>query len=165
MRQVSWNRWVVSEHAEVSLSEVTEDDLEVFFEQQLDPEATAMAAFPARAHDEFFAHWHRILADETVTSRSVRTGGEVAGNVVAWTQDGHREIGYWIGRAFWGRGIATSALRQFLEVETERPLHAWVAKRNLGSIRVLEKCGFAVAVDQPSPTEGGDTHVLLELPA
>ena len=58
--------------------------------------------------------------------------------------ESHREVGYWIGREFWGKGIATQALTQYLEVEKIRPLSAHVAKHNVGSKRVLEKNGFKV---------------------
>ena len=54
-----------------------------------------------------------------------------------------RLVGYWIGREFWGRGIASAALVQFLDYETTRPLAARVAKHNPASIRVLRKAGFA----------------------
>ncbi|RPJ44644.1 MAG: N-acetyltransferase, partial [Chloroflexi bacterium] len=68
---------------------------------------------------------------------------------------GEREVGYWLGREFWGRGIATQALTAFLEQVTERPLFAHVAKHNLSSRRVLEKCAFAV-VGEGSWTPGGE---------
>jgi RimJ/RimL family protein N-acetyltransferase len=129
----------------ISLRNVVEEDLDVFFQQQNDPDANAMAAFPARDRKEHFAHWHKILDDDTVITRSILYGDEVAGNIVSWIQDGKREVGYWIGRAFWGKGIATSALRSFLEVDMERPLFAWVARHNVGSVRVLEKVGFVHA--------------------
>ena len=126
----------------IILRNVVEEDLGVFFEQQRDPDANAMAAFPARDRKEHLEHWHRILDDDTVITRSILYGDEVAGNIVSWIQDGKREVGYWIGRAFWGKGVATGALRQFLEVDVERPLFAWVARHNAGSVRVLEKAGF-----------------------
>lgn len=69
---------------------------------------------------------------------------QVAGNIVSFERDGVREIGYWIGREFWGRGIATRALTRFLEISKTRPLHAYVVRDNVASIRVLEKCGFIV---------------------
>jgi RimJ/RimL family protein N-acetyltransferase len=127
---------------DVHIRDVEDDDLEVFFEQQLDPEATRMAAFPARERDAFMAHWAKIRADETVLLRAIVVDGHVAGNVVSWEQSGLREIGYWVGRAYWGRGIATQALAIFLGQLGQRPLHAYVAVHNTGSIRVLEKCGF-----------------------
>ena len=68
--------------------------------------------------------------------------GGIAGNVLSWPGTRERLVGYWIGRDYWGRGVATAALAAFLAELSERPLHARVATANLGSIRVLEKCGF-----------------------
>jgi RimJ/RimL family protein N-acetyltransferase len=127
---------------DVLLREVTEADLPVFFEQQLDPQATLMAAFPARERAAFMAHWTRIMADPTNILKTILFKGQVAGNIVSWDQDGKREVGYWLGRDFWGRGIATQALAALLDCVTTRPLYAHVAKHNLASQRVLEKCGF-----------------------
>jgi RimJ/RimL family protein N-acetyltransferase len=81
----------------------------------------------------------KILNDKTIVTRTILADGEVAGNAVSWSQDGHREIGYWIGRSFWGKGVATAALGQFLQVIDERPHYAWVARHNAASIRVLER--------------------------
>jgi RimJ/RimL family protein N-acetyltransferase len=128
----------------VTLRDVFDSDIPVFFDHQLDPEAARMAAFPARDRDAFSAHWSRILADETVVARTIVVDGQVAGNVVSFVQDDRREVGYWLGRDFWGRGIATRSLALFLGQVTERPLYAWVATHNTASRRVLEKCGFAV---------------------
>jgi hypothetical protein len=58
----------------------------------------------ARDHEAHLAHWKKILNDKTIVTRTILADGEVAGNAVSWSQDGHREIGYWIGRSFWGRG-------------------------------------------------------------
>jgi RimJ/RimL family protein N-acetyltransferase len=128
----------------VLLRDVLEDDLTILFEHQLDPAASQMAAFAPRDKNAFTAHWTKILADPTVAKKTILFGGRVAGNIVAFGWSGKREIGYWIGREHWGHGIATEALRQFLRHETERPLLAVVAKHNAASIRVLEKCGFAI---------------------
>ena len=61
----------------VLLRDVTGADLPVFFEQQLDPEATHMAAFPARDRDAFMAHWTKILTNESVVTRAITVNGEV----------------------------------------------------------------------------------------
>lgn len=127
---------------EIILRQIVETDLPLFFEHQVDPEAIRIAAFPARGREAFMAHWAKILADPAVVTRAIVFEGEVAGNVVAFEQKGVTLVGYWIGREYWGRGIATSALSQFLPFVTTRPLYAHVAKHNLASIRVLEKCGF-----------------------
>jgi len=75
----------------------------------------------------------------------------VAGYVVSFERADLREVGYWIGKEFWGRGIATLALGSFLECDPARPLHARVAKSNRGSVRVLEKCGFTICADETVP--------------
>jgi RimJ/RimL family protein N-acetyltransferase len=124
------------------LRDVVESDLDAFYEHQREPEANAMAVFPARDRDTFYAHWRRILADDTLFKKTIVEDGEVAGNVVSWTQDGRQLVGYWVGKEFWGKGLATRALLEFVDEVVARPLHAWVATTNLGSIRVLEKCGF-----------------------
>jgi RimJ/RimL family protein N-acetyltransferase len=126
----------------VRLRDVTEADLPLFFEHQRDPVATQMAAFPARERAPFMAHWASILADPALAKQTILVDGQPAGNIVSWEQDGQREVGYWLGRAYWGRGIATQALAAFLDQVTPRPLYAYVAKHNIGSRRVLEKCGF-----------------------
>ncbi|MGI8858803.1 MAG: GNAT family N-acetyltransferase [Rubrobacteraceae bacterium] len=129
---------------EVVLRGVIEDDLPVFFEHQQDPDATRMAAFPARSRDAFMAHWARILDDETVVNKTILFDGKVAGSILSFEQSGEREVGYWIGREFWGRGVATNALSEFLAHVRQRPLYAHVAGHNVASVRVLEKCGFVV---------------------
>jgi RimJ/RimL family protein N-acetyltransferase len=134
---------------DVILRDVTESDLPIFFEQQLDPDATEMAAFPARDREAFMAHWAKIMADDSVILKTILFDGQVAGNIVGFEMSGKREVGYWIGKEYWGKGIATRALTAFLDEVKTRPLYAYVAKHNVGSRRVLEKCGFTV--------EGQDT--------
>ena len=141
----------------VLLREVQESDLPLFFEHQCDPDANRMAAFPPRDKDAFTVHWTKILRDENVVSKAILFEGAVAGNVVSWEKSGRRVIGYWIGREYWGKGIASGALAEFLNQLTARPLFAHVAKHNLASIRVLEKCGFIVCgEDKVSSEAGGD---------
>ena len=117
----------------------------MLFEQQLDADAVRMANFPSRDRDAFFAHWARILSDDTCVKKTIVLDDAVAGNIGSWqAAPDERLVGYWIGKEFWGRGVATRALSEFLRVERQRPLHARVAKHNAASIRVLEKCGFVV---------------------
>jgi RimJ/RimL family protein N-acetyltransferase len=133
----------------IQLRDAIETDLSIFYEQQLDPEAIQMAAFPTRGKDAFMAHWSKIITDNSVLIKTILFSGNVAGNIVCFEQLGEREIGYWLGKEYWGKGIASAALRQFLELIETRPLYAHVAKHNIASKRVLEKCGFnVVAEDQ-----------------
>lgn len=132
---------------DVSPRDVTDADLPIFFEHQLDPEANRMAAFTATDpadKDAFTARWTRILGDETITKKTIVFDGHVAGNVVSFERSGKTEVGYWIGKEYWGKGIATRALSKFLDHVETRPLYAGVAKDNTSSIRVLEKCGFTI---------------------
>jgi RimJ/RimL family protein N-acetyltransferase len=127
---------------QVILRETEAGDLPIFLEQQLDPEAVQMAALSARDRDAFMAHWGKIFGDETVFTRTVMLGDEVAGYVVCFQRDGKRLVGYWIGREYWGRGVGTQALAGLLRLVKERPLFAFAAEQNLASIRILEKCNF-----------------------
>jgi RimJ/RimL family protein N-acetyltransferase len=129
----------------VTLRDVTSADLPIFYQHQHDPEAANMAGFPSREWEPFIAHWNKILLNDTILKKTIIVDGEVAGNIVSFIQEGEREVGYWIGREHWGKGVATQALRQFLDLVKERPLYAHVAKHNTASLRVLEKCGFKMA--------------------
>jgi len=125
------------------LRDVTEEDLAIFFEHQRDPEAHRMAAFPPREHDAFMLHWRtKVMGDPTARKRTIVVDDCVAGNIGSWDADGRRLVGYWIGREYWGRGIGTAALSEFLCEEKTRPLCAHVAAQNTASIRILRKCGF-----------------------
>jgi RimJ/RimL family protein N-acetyltransferase len=136
---------------QVALRQVQHDDLPIFFEQQRDPAATRMAGFPARDWPSFKRHWDRILAEDVNILRTIEADGHIAGNVLSYVLTDQRFVGYWLGREYWGRGIATRALWQLLDEIAERPLFAYVAAHNQASIRVLEKCGFAPVEPQAGP--------------
>ena len=127
---------------DVSLRAIEDADLDVFFDHEADPEAAEMAAFPSRDRDRFDAHWAKIRFDDTKISRSIVVDGLVAGRINSWLDEGQRMVGYWIGREHWGRGVATRALTLLLDDVKDRPVYAYVAAHNAGSIRVLQKCGF-----------------------
>ena len=133
---------------ELLLRDVVKDDLPIFFEQQLDPEANFMAAFTAKDptnQDAFMAHWHKILADDTTINKAIIFNKQVAGSIASYEDEGKPEVTYWLGKEYWGQGIATWALKEFLaHINKTRPIYARVAKDNLGSRRVLEKCGFKI---------------------
>lgn len=143
------------------LRDVIDDDIEVFFEQQNDPEAIEMAVWRARGREAFFEHWRNILRTDGNVARTILAGDEVAGNIGSFERDGKRYVGYWLGREYWGRGLATKALAELVE-ELERPLYAEVATTNLGSIRVLEKCGFTVVGTETEQNEAfGEIELLV----
>jgi RimJ/RimL family protein N-acetyltransferase len=151
---------------DVELRAVMPGDLPIFFDHQRDPQANEMAAFPPREREAFMTHWARVLADETNMTRTVLADGAIAGNVVSFDRLGEREVGYWIGRDQWGKGIATAALAAFLLQDRTRPLTARVATINAGSIRVLRKCGFVVVDaddEDPDPLGDGIEETVLRL--
>jgi len=153
----------------IALRPVLPADLDVFFLQQLEPEGIRMAAFthtdPSdRAH--FDAHWAKIFADPIVTIRTILYDGQVAGNIACHTWFGPPEVCYYLGKDFWGTGIASRALEALLQLVPARPLTARAVKDNVASLRVLEKCGFRVVGSEKSFANGRGEEVeeiILEL--
>ena len=120
-------------------------DLEYLFGFQLDKEGGYMAAFmPENPRDKsaYLAKYTKLLRNPQVNTQTILVDHEIVGSIAKFVMEGDAEITYWIDRKFWGRGIATSALEAFLVMETTRPIFARVAFDNLGSQKVLEKCGF-----------------------
>jgi RimJ/RimL family protein N-acetyltransferase len=153
---------------DVKLRAVEDGDIGVFFEHQADPVAVAMAAFPARDRERFDAHWARIRLDDANVVRTILADGVVAGNICGWQDRGQWFVGYWIGREFWGHGVATQALALFAGELAARPLYAHVAVHNVGSARVLEKCGFRrdpVQQAQAAEPEDGAGEFIFVLAA
>ena len=142
----------------VRLRNVEDRDLEVFFDHQADPQAVEMAAFPARDKDRFAAHWAKVRGDDALVARTIVADGMVAGHIGSWPENGQQLLGYWVGREWWGRGVATQALALLMEEVSIRPLYAHVAAHNVGSIRVLDKCGFrrdrVQEAKAPAPDDG-----------
>ena len=130
----------------VTLRATRAGDLDALFLIEQDDVAVRMAAFtPPDPTDRamFDAHWHRLLSDAGVDARTVRADGEIVGSVARWVDEGTPEITYWVDRAHWGEGIATRAMRLFLEARctSARCAHAW-RPTTPASIAVLEKLGF-----------------------
>lgn len=150
----------------VELREVEDDDLPLFFQHQLDAGANHMAAFTREEPEDraaFDAHWKRIRGDDAVMIRTVLADGQVAGHVASFDRFDQREVTYWLGREHWGRGVATRALRGFLREDRTRPIFARVAVDNVGSRRVLEKCGFSVVERDRAhaPARGAELEELV----
>ncbi|GGX74054.1 N-acetyltransferase GCN5 [Streptomyces minutiscleroticus] len=146
---------------QVRLRDVVPADLEEFFAQEHDPEAVQRSKFPPREREAFMTHWAtKVLGDPTVFVQAITVDGELAGNAVAWWDEGRRFIGYWLGRQYWGRGIGTRALTLFLEREKARPLYADPHAGNTGSVRLLEKHGFRRT---GTVRYGENEHIMLVL--
>ena len=129
----------------ITIREVESSDLETFYEHQLDPEAIRMAAFVCKDPKDkvaFDAHWDKILNSSQNTNRTIVAEGQVAGYISCYPHGENMEVTYWLGREFWGRGLATQALNRMLHLVVDRPILARAATDNIGSIRVLQKCGL-----------------------
>lgn len=129
---------------EILLREVVEEDLPVFYAHQIDADAVEMAAHLPRDYEAFQLHWTDLLAKNAVVKKTILVDQRVTGYVISFVYFGVREVGFWIGKEYWGQGIATRALSKLLEQVPLRPLRASAAKHNRGSLRVLEKCGFRI---------------------
>ncbi|UYN90186.1 MAG: GNAT family N-acetyltransferase [Anaerolineales bacterium] len=135
----------------ITIRPVEPADYAAFLIHQADEVSRHMAAFgPIEALDEdaHAARWERLLANPDGIARTILADGEVVGNIMKFVMFDENELAYWIGREHWGRGIATQALRLFLHEYRERPLGARAVKDNIGSVRVLEKCGFRLVGEE-----------------
>lgn len=129
----------------ISLTQAEKDDLYSFYQFQLDKEASYLAAFtPKDSGDKtaYIERYTRYLSDPTINTQTIKVDGVIVGSIAKFIMDDKAELTYWIDRKFWGQGIATAALAAFLKLENTRPITARTAFDNLGSQRVLEKCGF-----------------------
>lgn len=129
----------------ITLIKTEEDDLNSFFQFQLDKEANYLAAFTSKDPNNKTAYiekYTKHLNDPTINMKTIKVNDVIAGSIAKFVMENEAEITYWIDRKFWGQGIATTALKDFLDIEKIRPIYARVAFDNYGSQKVLEKCGY-----------------------
>ncbi|MBH8571129.1 GNAT family N-acetyltransferase [Microvirga sp. STS02] len=129
----------------ITLTKTVRNDLDMLFEFQLDEEATRLAAFTSKDpsnKEAYIEKYSTHLADPTINMQTIKVDGEIVGSIAKFMSHGEAGITYWIDKKFWGRGIATNALLEFLKIEQARPIYGGVAFDNYGSQKVLEKCGF-----------------------
>lgn len=120
-------------------------DLDVLFQFQLDKEGGYLAAFMPKDHADkaaYKAKYTKLLSDPTVNNQTILMDNRIVGSIAKFVMEGDTEITYWIDRNYWGKGIATKALKLFLDLEKARPVFGRIAFDNVGSQKVLEKCGF-----------------------
>ena len=129
----------------LTLVQTVPEHLETLFHFQTNEEGMYMAAFmPEDPYNKeaYIEKYSRFLKDPAIHMRTILAGDVIVGSVSKFIMEGDNEITYWIDRKYWGRGIATAALQQFLLLEVSRPIFGRVAFDNTGSQKVLEKCGF-----------------------
>jgi RimJ/RimL family protein N-acetyltransferase len=130
---------------QMKLRKTQQSDLEFLFQFQLDKEAIYLAAFtPKDPTDKkaYFEKYTKHLNDPTINMQTILVDEAIAGSIAKFEMEGDTEITYWIDKNYWGKGIATTALKNLLTIECTRPIFGRVAFDNLGSQKVLEKCGF-----------------------
>ncbi|QDA60023.1 GNAT family N-acetyltransferase [Hymenobacter jejuensis] len=115
------------------------------------------------------AEWYINFVSD-VHSRDVHLAfevdGEAAGSIsIMFKSDVHyrsAEIGYWLGRRYWGRGIGTAAVQVLSDYVFRHfdicRLYATVFAHNAASARVLEKAGYELeGCLRKSMTKDGET--------
>jgi ribosomal-protein-alanine N-acetyltransferase len=129
----------------ITLIKTEKDDLNLFFQFQLDKEANYLAAFTSKDPNDkttYLEKYTKHLADPTIHMRTIKVNDVIAGSIAKFVMKNEAGLTYWIDKKFWGQGVATTALTDFLKIEQTRPIYAHAAFDNYGSQRVLEKCGF-----------------------
>ncbi len=144
----------------ISLRDAKKSDVPKFYRMHADPEANRAGSFIPRTRKDFYAHWDKVLGNRLNVKQTLICDGKVAGYMVHFVRTGtgkkkFTEVGYWIDRKYWGKGLATEGLRLLLIQRKKRPVFAWVAKKNPGSIRVAEKCGFKVVKEDTYTNPAG----------
>ena len=103
--------------------------------------------YPEGGAEEWIRHTQRLRSQGAEYAFAILNNASFVGSIsILNVHDGQGEVGYWIGRPYWGRGYATAAGRQVVAYGFEElGLSLLIAKclaRNPGSFRVLEKLGF-----------------------
>lgn len=133
------------QNRQLKLRRTEKSDLELLFQFQLDKQANYLAAFTPKDptnKEAYFEKFTKFLNDPTINMQTILVDHTIAGSIAKFEMEGDAEITYWIDRNFWRKGIATTALKNLLAIENTRPIFGRVAFDNLGSQKVLEKCGF-----------------------
>ncbi len=130
-----------------------------------------MARMPWPLDEGGALHWLRTVGASGTTFAVLRSEDRVfLGCIGLWPvhggEAGIAELGYWIGREYWGCGYASAAVGMALDVARRQGLEclqATVKPENPASVRVLEKYDFVYAgeQEQDQPLRGGRQTVLL----
>jgi len=135
----------------VELREPRNEDFETVFALTQNPVANEMAKVLPRSREDYETQWAQMLHGEGIVTRLIEFDAQVVGCINSFPFEGETQVGYMIAQEHWGKGIGTRALRAFLEVEGTRPLLAHLANTNIGSCRMLERCGFTKIDERDSP--------------
>src|SRR5262249_17699094 len=90
----------------IRLRNIERDDLPRMYQMQLDPESNRMAVTIPRSAEAFEAHWSDALRDPSITAKAILLGEALVGYVSCFGRDGRANVGYWVSREHWGKGIS-----------------------------------------------------------
>jgi RimJ/RimL family protein N-acetyltransferase len=147
----------------IALRPLADSDLDTLFVWESDPRAVEMAAFTRSDpsdRSEFDAHHERIRSNPSNVLLAIDDDAEFVGTIGSFTMEGRREVTYWIAPARWGQGLASRALRAFLEIESTRPIYGRVADHNVGSAKVLVRAGFVEVGSETAFAPGVGAEIL-----
>lgn len=147
---------------DTKIVDMKKEDLDTFFQYHFDESANFMVAFANKnsVNREFFdLKWKKILEDDSIVKKSILWNQKLAGYIVFFERLGRHEVGYWLGREFWGKGIATKSLLQFINQNTTRPMYGCVVTDNIASVNVLAKCGFHIIDTEKAFANARDMEV------
>lgn len=105
-------------------------DLETHYQFQLDEESNYLAAFTSSSSSDkkaYLEKYAKFLNEPSINNQTILIDRIIVGSIGKFVIEGDAEITYWIDRKFWGRGIATKALKAFLSIETNRPIYVQIA--------------------------------------
>jgi [ribosomal protein S5]-alanine N-acetyltransferase len=106
--------------------------------------------YPEGAADNWIRGTRQAMEMEKTFTFGIvlRQENRFVGAVGLSIEEDHRrgELGYWLGKRFWGQGYATEASRRMIqfgfEVMNLNRIYATYFAENIPSARVLEKCGM-----------------------
>lgn len=130
---------------DISLRQTEVEDLNYFFQFQQDKESCYLAAFTSENQADkaaFLSKHTKLLNEPTVNNQTILVNNTIVGSIAKFLMEGQAEITYWLDKNYWGQGIASKALKNFLNQEKTRPIYGRVAFDNFGSQKILKKCGF-----------------------
>jgi ribosomal-protein-serine acetyltransferase len=166
------------EHAPVTLRRYRAEDVDALFGAvteslgELRPWMPWAADYSRASAEEYLAGSIKGWDEGTEYNYAILTGDALVGSIGLMTRcgPGGLEIGYWVHRAYTGRGLATAATAALVEEAFGLPGVDWVEivhdELNVASGQIPRKLGFTEAgrrpLDEPSPS-GTGTGVVWRL--
>ena len=159
----------------IKLRRWQDSDAEALFKYASDPDVGPRAGWPAhQTVEESLEIIRTVFHNDCTWAIVLKETDEPIGAMGYFTKDTSNipigdndcEVGYWVGKPYWNRGICTEALRLMLDycinVKHFRLIWADHFTGNQASGRVMEKCGFhdTGLLNRCSNLTGGDKDMV-----